>query len=390
MHLTIIRRERGNAISMDVYADNLVTELKQIRPEWIIAEIAPEPWWNGEDNSWHSGTGFRKYYERFWRHPRNVKRQKTDLFHIIDHSNAHVAYWLTSLGKPIIVTCHDLVQYIYPEILREQARFPAFSTAMLNYSVQGMLKANQVIAVSSNTANDVEKILGIEPQKITVVPNGTEKYFQPLDKESIAYLKRKYTTSSDEICLLNVGSSHHRKNLITVLRVMHTLVQQDIAVRLWKAGDDFTADQKAFIRVHGLEKNITYLGKPKQEQLLQLYNAADILIAPSLYEGFGLTVLEAMSCGTPVITSNVSSLPEVAGDAAILVDPTDVQAISEAVLRLCNDPILYTKLIEKGLTQAHAFTWRNTAEQVAEVYEKVVFNKYPTNQNQGQGLLFSR
>jgi glycosyltransferase involved in cell wall biosynthesis len=369
MHLTIIRRERGIAISMDVYADNLVSELRQIRPQWKITEIAPDPWWDGEDNLWHSGTGVRKYYERFWRHPRKVKRQETDLFHIIDHSNAHVAYWLASLGKPIVVTCHDLVQFIYPEILREQARFPAFSTAMLNYSVRGMLRANQVITVSSNTANDVERILGIERQKIVVVPNGTDQHFHPLPKESIEYLRQKYTTSANEICLLNVGSSHYRKNLLTVLKVLHTLIQRGIPIRLWKAGDDFTADQKTFIQTHGLEQKVIYLGKPNSDLLLQIYNAADILIAPSLYEGFGLTVLEAMACGTPVITSNVSSLPEVAGDAAILVDPMSVQAMSEAVLRLLNNASYRQVLREKGMERVYKFTWRQTAEQVAQVYE---------------------
>ncbi|MBW4538716.1 MAG: glycosyltransferase family 4 protein [Myxacorys chilensis ATA2-1-KO14] len=371
MHLTIIRRERGNAISMDVYADNLVSELRQIRPQWTITEIAPNPWWDGEDNPWHSGTGLRKYYERFWQHPRQVKQQETDLFHIIDHSNAHVAYWLMHLGKPIVVTCHDLVQFIYPEILREQARFPAFSTAMLNYSVRGMLKASQVIAVSSNTANDVEKILGIERQKIVVIPNGTDKHFHPLLNSSVEHLRQKYTTSPDEVCLLNVGSSHHRKNLLTVLKVLHILVQDGTCVRLWKVGDDFTADQKAFIQTHGLEQKVIYLGNPNQDLLLQIYNAADILIAPSLYEGFGLTVLEAMACGTPVITSNVSSLPEVAGDAAILVDPMNVQAMSEAVLQLLNTASYRQVLREKGMERVNQFTWRRTAEQVAQVYENL-------------------
>jgi glycosyltransferase involved in cell wall biosynthesis len=356
---------------MDVYADNLVSELRQIRPQWTITEIAPNPWWDGEDNPWHSGTGLRKYYERFWQHPRQVKQQETDLFHIIDHSNAHVAYWLMHLGKPIVVTCHDLVQFIYPEILREQARFPAFSTAMLNYSVRGMLKASQVIAVSSNTANDVEKILGIERQKIVVIPNGTDKHFHPLLNSSVEHLRQKYTTSPDEVCLLNVGSSHHRKNLLTVLKVLHILVQDGTCVRLWKVGDDFTADQKAFIQTHGLEQKVIYLGNPNQDLLLQIYNAADILIAPSLYEGFGLTVLEAMACGTPVITSNVSSLPEVAGDAAILVDPMNVQAMSEAVLQLLNTASYRQVLREKGMERVNQFTWRRTAEQVAQVYENL-------------------
>ena len=123
MRLAIVRRTPGASFSMDVYADNLVAGLKAIRPEWEIVEVHPKPW-NSVDKLWQSGTGIRRYYERFWHHPQEVSRLKADLYHIIDHTNAHVAYWLKKLGKPIVVTCHDLVHFKYPEIIREQSRFP--------------------------------------------------------------------------------------------------------------------------------------------------------------------------------------------------------------------------------------------------------------------------
>lgn len=118
---------------------------------------------------------------------------------------------------------------------------------------------------------------------------------------------------------------------------------------------------------------MTYLGKPDKCTLVQIYNAADILLSPSLYEGFGMTILEAMACGTPVITSNVTSLPEVAGDAAVLVDPTDVQAMVETICRLHNDSVYRQELSSKGLARARLFTWEATAEQIATTYEKEVF-----------------
>lgn len=371
MRVVIVRRERNVAFSMDVYADNLVAGLKTVWPDWEIIEIAPEPWSQAE-NLWHSGTGLRKYYERFWNHPRTVSQQQADIFHIIDNSNAHVAYWLKQRGQSVVVTCHDLVQFVYPEILEGQARFPALSMATWKYSMGGMTKADRIIAVSSNTAQDVTQMLGILPEQITVVPNGVESYFRVLPSGQVAMMRQQQGLSDKAFCLLNVGSNHQRKNVFTVLKVLKELKDKGLPVHLWKVGDDFTVEQKSFIQQYGLGNQIVFLGKPNKEQLVAYYNSADALIAPSLYEGFGLTILEAMSCGTPVITSNVSSLPEVAGDAAILTDPLDVQAMVAAVSHLYHDEAQRHKLVQRGLQRIQQFTWIKTAEQVAAIYEKTV------------------
>lgn len=370
MHIVIVRRELGVAISMDVYADNLVASLKKLRPDWQITEIAPEPW-SQDSNLWQSGTGLRKYYERLWRHPQVVRRLEGDIFHIIDHSNAHVAYWLKKKGCKIVVTCHDLVQFIYPEILKDQARFPAFSMASWKYSVDGMRHADRVIAVSSNTARDIAQMSHIPSERIAVVPNGVEPYFRPLPSTEVAAIRQQYEGSAKTFCLLNVGSTHQRKNILNILKALVILRARDVPVRLWKVGDEFTKQQHEFVQSHNLESMITFIGKPDKNALLKIYNAADALLAPSIYEGFGLTILEAMACGTPVISSNVSSIPEVAGDAAILVEPLDVEAIAEAIYKLQSNIEYQQSLIQKGLERAKQFTWEESTKKNIDIYENL-------------------
>jgi glycosyltransferase involved in cell wall biosynthesis len=365
----IVRRVPGSTFSLEVYADNLVAELRKVRPNWEIVEVAPIPW-NSPDKLYLSGLGIKKYYETFWRHPRAVSRLEADIFHVLDQSDAHIAYGLHRANKPVVVTCHDLVQFIYPEILRDQSRIPALSMAMWKYSVGGIEKANHVITVSRNTSEDATRILKIKAEQITAVPNGVSSEFRVLPASEVTEIRKQYTRSPDTFCLLNVGSTDQRKNILTVLQVLKDLKDQGFPICLWRTGDKFTQEQQAFIQAHDLESYIFNFGNPDKARLVQIYNAADVLLAPSLYEGFGLTIVEAMACGTPVITSNVSSLPEVVGDAGIMIDPNCPQAIADAVIELYKNPTLYNKLIEKGLARSQFFNWENTAEQVATIYEK--------------------
>lgn len=371
MRVAIVRRAPGASFSMDVYADGLVAGLTAVRPEWEIVELAPTPYFSDKKNSSWS-TGIWQYYQRYWRYPQNVEKQNVDIFHIIDHSDGHLVYRLKTTSKPIIVTCHDLINLIHPENLYEQARLPAVSMAVWKYAVRGLGKADHIIAVSSNTAKDVGQNLNIPGEQITVVPDAVEPLFQPLPQDKVTSLRQQHGISPETICLLHVGSNHPRKNVFTILRVLEALQKRGLSIHLWKTGADFTAEQKIFIQTYGLENFVTYLGKPDKCTLVQIYNAADILLSPSLYEGFGMTVLEAMACGTPVITSNVTSLPEVAGDAAVLVNPTDVQAIVETISRLQNDSAYHQELSSKGLARARLFTWEATAEQIATTYEKLI------------------
>jgi glycosyltransferase involved in cell wall biosynthesis len=331
-------------------------------------EIEPKPW-NSPDKLWMSGLGIRKYYECYWRYPQEVSQQQADIFHIVDHTDAHIARWLRKAGQRVVVTCHDLVQFIQPE---KQSRFPALSLAIWRYSVTGMQQANHAIAVSSNTAKDMQHLLKIPPAQITVALNGVESKFQVLSRDAVDMLRQQYSVFPETICLLHVGGTHQRKNILTVLKVVESLRTKGLSVCLWKTGGQFTPEHKAFIHQHQLEQHIIHFGNPDKDTLIHLYNAADILLSPSLYEGFGLTVVEAMACGTPVITSNVSSLPEVTGDAAILIDPVDVEGMVEAVCLLQKNSVYRQKFRERGLVRAKQLSWYKNAEKIANVYERVI------------------
>lgn len=369
MRIAIVRTVPEEFISMDVYANGLVSGLKAIRPSWEIAELTPRVAGRG-GSSW--STGLCKYYERFWRYPNAVAKQRPDVFHIIADQYYHLAFWLKGQGIPVVATCHDLVHFIYPENLRSRAYFPSVAMSALQFSFQGLREVDHVVADSSNTARDVVEKLNIEPKDITIVPIGVDSQFLQRPSAEVEFLRKQYGISNETICILNAGTVEKRKNIITVLRVIERLKVRGLAIHLWKTGEDFTDEQKEYIRSHNLENFITYLGKLDRHTLVQVYNAADLLLSPSLYEGYGMTILEAMACGTPVITSNVSSLPEVAGDASILVEPTNLQAIEEAVVRIRKDPIFCNGLIERGLERAKSFTWEAVAKQISLVYEKVV------------------
>ena len=369
MRVAIVRRALGASFSMDVYADGLVSGLKTVRPDWEIIELAPAI---PKNQSRSLLNGLNKYYQRYWKYPLDVKRQQVDIFHVIDHSDGHLCYWLKNIGKPVVVTCHDLINFIQPENGRGQALIPAISMPVWKFSVKGICQANHIITVSAHTAKDVEAILQIKSQQLTAVPNAVEPIFRPISKPEVEDFRRQHQIPAETICILNVGSNHPRKNVLTILKVIAQLIAKGVPVHFFKTGEQLTGELKTFIDHHNLNSSITYLGKPDKETLVKIYNAADILLAPSLYEGFGMTILEAMACGTPAIASNVASLPEVAGDAAILVDPLNIQEIVEAVCRLGNQPELRQKFIDQGFKRAQLFTWEKTAEQVANIYSAFV------------------
>ena len=357
--------------SIDIYSENLISGLKTVRPDWEIIELTPRPFKRTNSSFLYR---VQKYYERFWRYPRMVSQQikAADIFHIVEPCDGHIVYWLKEKGKPIVVTCHDLINFSYPENAQKNTQIPQLSNNAWRYSVKGMKYADGVITVSEATAKDTTRILNIDPTRIKTVPNGVEPIFRPLPREEIRSFRHQQRISATTTCILNVGSNHPRKNIGNILQALVILKEKDLPIQFWKVGADFTVEQKEFIKTHHLNSNIKYLGQPDKSTLCQIYNAADLLLAPSLYEGFGITLLEAMACGTPVITGNVSAMPEVVGDAGILVDPRNSEEIAGEILRFCHNSLNYNELIEKGLARAKLFTWENTAEEVAKVYSHII------------------
>jgi glycosyltransferase involved in cell wall biosynthesis len=359
--------------SMDIYANGIISGLHTVRPGWEILDLKPR---SVDRESKSHILRAEKAYERFWRFPQWVKQQTSDIFHIIDPAEAHIIYGLRRLGKPTVVTCHDLVNFYQPDNLEGSVQLPLISRRLWLHAIRGMQYADHIFAVSSATAKDTTQILNINPSLITVTPNGVDPIFRPISQEHIHSLRKQLGVSPETMCLLNVGSNDPRKNILSILRTLNILKQQGCPVCFWKVGTNFTPEQNKFIEGQELQEYIRYLGKPGREELVQIYNAADVLIAPSLHEGFGLTLLEAMSCGTPVITSRVSAMPEVVGDAGLLVDPTDPSAIANAVCHLLKDISCRQSLIDKGLARAKQFTWEAVSEKIAQVYERVALQKH--------------
>ncbi|TVP62267.1 MAG: glycosyltransferase family 1 protein [Nodularia sp. (in: Bacteria)] len=355
--------------SIDVYTNGLISGLKAVRPDWEIIELAPRSF-DRSSSSW--SLRIQKYYERFWRYPQKVKQQVADIYHIIEPCDAHLVYSLKKTDKPTVVTCHDLINFFYPDNLQGSVQLPLISRNAWLYSVKGMKFADCIIAVSTATAKDTTQILNIDPARIAVIPNAVESIFQPLLPEKIESFRKQQGISSATICLLNVGANHPRKNISTILQAVEILIQKGLPIQFWKVGANFTDKQKQFIENSGISSHIKYLAKPNKATLVQIYNAADILMAPSLHEGFGITILEAMACGTPVITSNISAMPEVIGEAGVLVNPQDEKEIANAVIHLHENPISYQALIQKSLTRAKLFTWEKTAENIAKTYEELM------------------
>jgi glycosyltransferase involved in cell wall biosynthesis len=231
-----------------------------------------------------------------------------------------------------------------------------------------------VIVPSTAAAEDVVHYLQVERERVRVIPMGCEARFQPVgDPGRAAALRRRYDLPARYI--LFVGTLEPRKNVNILLQafaqVSAETARDDLALVIaggngW-GGEDYLATAKAL----KLQGRVRFTGFVADDDLPDLYRGALLFVYPSLYEGFGLPVLEAMACGTPVITSNRTSLPEVAGGAALLVDPTRPEALVEAMISLMHDGELYRELRAKGLARARAFTWNAVAEQTVAIYRAV-------------------
>jgi len=265
-----------------------------------------------------------------------------------------------------VVTIHDLGFKIMPECIINSAYIYFDSRTKLAVS-----KADRIIAVSENTKNDLIKLYNASEDKITVIHWGIDQSFQPCnDRSSIGRIKNKL--GIDKEFILFVGTIEPRKNLVRLIKAFDKLKMKR-EYRLVIAGCKGWLYEEVFATVKELnmEKDIIFTGYVHDNELPFLYSAAELFICPSLYEGFGLPVLEAMACGVSVVTSNVSSLPEVAGDAAILVDPYDVEAIAKAMEQVLEDSNLRKEMIEKGFERAEKFSWQDTVKKTLDVYKQV-------------------
>lgn len=267
-----------------------------------------------------------------------------------------------------IITIHDLAFLLYPHFMtRDSARY---------YSQidQAVRRTDHIIAVSESTKRDTAQLLGVDESKITVIHEAVHPNFQPVsDAQALAQVREKYGIRGDFI--LFVSTIQPRKNLPTLLLAYrHLLDDYSPDCQLVMVGKKGWLYEEVFTTAEQLrlQDKVLFLGRVPGEDIPLLYNAARVHVHPAYYEGFGLPALEAMACGTPTIVSNVSSLPEVVGDAGLLVEPDDVCGWAVAMWRALSDDELRTRMIEKGLCRAKLFSLEKMAEETMEVYRKVV------------------
>jgi glycosyltransferase involved in cell wall biosynthesis len=266
-----------------------------------------------------------------------------------------------------VITVHDLAFLLYPHFLtKESARY-------YGQIDQAWRKTDHIIAVSEATKQDSIKMLGVPEKKITVIHEAANPIYQPMLKD-VAWQRvlKKYKLDKDFI--LFVSTIEPRKNLPTLLQAYRELrdkyKRDELLVLAGSRGWLWEEVYETVARLN-LEEYVAFLGRVPSADLLFLYNAARSLVHPSFYEGFGLTPLEAMNCGTPVIVSNTAALPEVVGDAGLMINPHDVEGLTVAMWRVLTEEELRQDLIAKGLKRAKNFSWLNTAERTLEVYHKV-------------------
>jgi glycosyltransferase involved in cell wall biosynthesis len=264
------------------------------------------------------------------------------------------------------VTVHDLAFLKYSD--QVTAKRYQYLHRMIRSSVK---RADVVLVPSQATRGDVIETFDIEPGHVKVTPLGVDPRFQPAPAEAISVARASFGLQNPYI--LTVGTLEPRKNLPALVRAFATL-RDDVPHDLVLAGPDgWLMDEiEATIQESGIQERVRRIGFAEDEALTALYSGADVVAIPSLYEGFGLPVLEAMATGAPVLTSNLSSLPEVAGDAAILVDPTRIDAIADGLRRILESDTLRNQLRAAGPQQAARFTWEQTAKRTRDAYQSIV------------------
>lgn len=289
------------------------------------------------------------------------------LFPAVDlvHATDHLLPRLSQVKS--VFTLHDLIFRFHPETHKPLNRW--FLTLMMPHFLQA---ADAVIAVSECTKRDAVRLYGIDEAKIRVIYEGVNPRFRLATPEAISGVRQKH--GLPEHFILSVGTIEPRKNLNTLLEAYRALRHRGAQFKLVIVGKRGWLYRGFFRRLRelSLEDEIILPGFVPDEDLPALYSAADLFVFPSLYEGFGLPPLEAMACGTPVVTSDVSSLPEIVGDAAITIDPHNAQELAEAILHVLEDPALRVGLHHKGVARAKMFSWEDTAKRTLQIYEEVV------------------
>lgn len=290
----------------------------------------------------------------FWK---RIKRKipSYDFYHLVSQN---LSFLLTE--KPFIITVHDLAPLFSPgSFIQKWGR---------HYLYSGIKKARKILSDSHSTKNDLMKIFKVAEDKIKVVHLGVNlDVFYPQDK---TLCRSKLGLPLDRKIILNVAIEKWRKNvpnLVKAFALVNQKIPQSILVRIGYKTPE-VADLISRLKI--TDKVLYFSNLPKEEDLTLFYNAADLFVFPSYYEGFGLPPLEAMACGTPALVANRTSLPEIVQDEQMWVDPDDPQEIADKIILLLSNPKLYQEAKQKALQQAQKFPWEKTVKETFEVYKE--------------------
>jgi glycosyltransferase involved in cell wall biosynthesis len=310
------------------------------------------------------GRGFRILSEQFT-YPKFIKANRIDLYHGLHYSMPLIK------KTRIVTTVHDMTFFKVPQthIWLKKLYFKFFIKYSGNHS-------DHLISVSDNTKIDLINLFNIKPEKITTTHLGVDEKFRPIDDlDKFQILKNKYHLPDHFV--LYVGLIEPRKNLSSLIRSYSNLRMSISLIKdihLVIAGRWGWESEKLMVLVSELNiaEQVHFPGYIEPEDLPFLYNMAKVFVYPSFYEGFGLPVLESMACGTPVITSNVSSMPEFVGDSGLLIDPNDISGIQNALGDLLMNDQLRIELSGRALKRSKEFTWKETARKTLDVYRRVL------------------
>ena len=336
------------------------TEAKTAQPSGLLAQL-PRSTTNLGYKPWRLSA----LASQFLRIPRDGVYGNPALVHATDHLLPYVR-------AKSVFTLHDLIFEIFPE------HHKLYNHLFLKLMMRRFLKAaDHIICVSEHTKRDAERLYGIDPAKITVIYEAADPKYQPAtpaDRSRHATVRQKYNLP--ERYILHVSTIEPRKNLGRLLEAFGALKGEFPDLKLVLVGKKGWLYEPFFeqLQAGGLEQEVIFPGYVAEEDLPLFYQMATVFCFPSVYEGFGLPPLEALSSGCAVVCSNASSLPEVMGEAGLLVTPTDTRAITEALRRVLSDDALRRDLQERGPIQASKFSWATAAEQTLEVYQHLLRN----------------
>ena len=296
--------------------------------------------------------------------PMDLRREGIDLF----HAPHYVLPPLTPCKS--VVTIHDCIHLRFPQYLPNRLAY-AYARSSLWFATH---RSERVLTVSEASKRDILRYFRVPDRKIDVIYNAIDERFgEPPSPEEIERVRDRYQLNAPYV--LYAGNIKPHKNLERLIEAFHTLRRGDLEhVKMLIIGDEISkyATLRRAVHKYKLHKHVRFFGFVPDKTLAVLYRLARAFVFPSLYEGFGLPPLEAMASGTPVITSNLSSLPEVVGDAALLIDPYDPDAIADAMRRVLLDSDLREDLRLRGARRVAEFSWERSVRRVREIYEEVL------------------